>query len=136
MKCADKEEQDVLIDLLTKFVIIFGISIFTNELFYISLIINRYTEEHGWYVFLARCFENFSNIAALYLTHKMGEKWYHRLCWKIHKCLRNSCIITRTIDKKIKNDTKKYAHAQVELQVNMDDVPSGSIEESGEVTSV
>eukprot|EP01083_Nonionella_stella_P268493 907709_1 len=93
---------NALITALIKYTIIFGLAIFTNELFYISLIVNKYTESHGWYVFLARCLENFSNISALYLAHKANDRIYHKLCNKFHECLLNISIISSAMDTKSK----------------------------------
>eukprot|EP01083_Nonionella_stella_P268494 907715_1 len=95
-----QNESNPLMNALIKYTIIFGLAIFTNELFYISLIVNKYTESHGWYVFLARCLENFSNISALYLAHKANDRIYHKLCNKFHECLLNISIISSAMDTK------------------------------------
>ena len=89
------------VDALFKCSIIFGIAIFTNELFYVSLIVNKYTESHGWYVFLARAIENFSNITALYLTYKANERLYYKLCNVLDDCARKVSPIASAVDAKM-----------------------------------
>ena len=133
---AEQEEKDTMIDILSKFIILFGIAIFTNELFYVSLIINQYkiTPCYGWYIFLARCLENFYNIIALYLSRKIGEKLYFKLCLKCHKCVKESRIIKSTI-MEIERHAGMERNVELELQSGLQltpglhqAIPSGSVQ--------
>eukprot|EP00485_Elphidium_margaritaceum_P000462 CAMPEP_0202700174 /NCGR_PEP_ID=MMETSP1385-20130828/13382_1 /ASSEMBLY_ACC=CAM_ASM_000861 /TAXON_ID=933848 /ORGANISM="Elphidium margaritaceum" /LENGTH=57 /DNA_ID=CAMNT_0049357305 /DNA_START=468 /DNA_END=638 /DNA_ORIENTATION=- len=44
----NESESSDLLDVLIRYNLVFGVAIFTNELFYVSLIVNKYTEWHGW----------------------------------------------------------------------------------------
>ena len=78
-------------DLVTKNALLFTICVFTNQIFMLTILIDFLTGKFGWYWTFVRCFENLSNISALYLAHGDNAKQYKRLCGGCHKWLKICC---------------------------------------------
>eukprot|EP00484_Ammonia_sp_Unknown_P020897 CAMPEP_0197029640 /NCGR_PEP_ID=MMETSP1384-20130603/9052_1 /TAXON_ID=29189 /ORGANISM="Ammonia sp." /LENGTH=345 /DNA_ID=CAMNT_0042458847 /DNA_START=107 /DNA_END=1144 /DNA_ORIENTATION=+ len=71
-------------DLTTKHALLFTITIMTNQIFLVTILIDFAIGQFGWYWNFLRGTENLANIVALYLSFPANAKQYYCLCGTCH----------------------------------------------------
>lgn len=90
--CMDAEP---MIDEQIKHSVLFGMALFANPLFYVTLFLVTFTSYNGSYMFISKCFINMSTICALYLCVGFNHRMYTKLCKATHERTRMCCLKTQ-----------------------------------------
>lgn len=111
------------IEIITVHTIVFGVAIFTNQIFLLMLLFSLLGNSNGNlmvdYVFSARGIECLCNVSVLYLSLGENRRTYFKFCSICHGLMRKCCfwMIRRKVDKRV----NKYMKLEIRKRADEDE---------------